>query len=475
MRRVVFDDRAAGRFRAEVRSARIRRWSARAKAIACSVGFLVIVAHAAGLDGSFNHSETPSVRVVRAASSHQIDTRESQTMRAIQGGVAASVLAASAVACGADLLVPEQFPTIQSAVAAAVSGDVVSVAPGDCTESVSLQGKAISLISRVPLGATLRAPGNSRAIRCESAESALTSIRGFRFAGIKSHGGGMFVADASPVVTNGAFVGVRNGTGGGLLVTGGNPRVSFCHFQDCIADATGTGFLSGGAIRKTSGTMVIEDCTFIHNFGPGNADAIMNEAGQMSVLRCDFGAHDSEASYLYNGDSGDMLIQDCVFHDDTTASSAICFSWGTRQVRGCTFRNLVTRTAAVASSARHTIVDSCTFENVTSTTLPGSGIARFTSGATFEVGGSSFCGMSPAAMAAPFQDLGGNVFEDVCAVACPADLVADSTVNAADMAIVLNFWGTDRSQFPGVDIDGDGTVGGSDLAAVLNAWGPCPQ
>jgi hypothetical protein len=58
---------------------------------------------------------------------------------------------------------------------------------------------------------------------------------------------------------------------------------------------------------------------------------------------------------------------------------------------------------------------------------------------------------------------------------CRADLVVDQTVNAADMAIVLNFWGTNGSQFPGVDIDGDGIVSGSDLAAVLNAWGPCPQ
>jgi hypothetical protein len=58
---------------------------------------------------------------------------------------------------------------------------------------------------------------------------------------------------------------------------------------------------------------------------------------------------------------------------------------------------------------------------------------------------------------------------------CAADIVPDTVVNAADMAIVLNFWGTNGSQFPGVDIDGDGIVNGSDLAAVLNAWGPCPQ
>ena len=69
----------------------------------------------------------------------------------------------------------------------------------------------------------------------------------------------------------------------------------------------------------------------------------------------------------------------------------------------------------------------------------------------------------------------GYTVETGIRCACSADLVIDNTVNGADMAIVLNFWGTDGTQFPGVDIDGDGTVGGSDLAAVLNAWGPCPQ
>jgi len=74
---------------------------------------------------------------------------------------------------------------------------------------------------------------------------------------------------------------------------------------------------------------------------------------------------------------------------------------------------------------------------------------------------------------APESDANADGSPDVCQ--CVADLVVDQTVNAADMAIVLNFWGTNGSQFPGVDIDGDGIVSGSDLAAVLNAWGPCPQ
>ncbi len=47
-----------------------------------------------------------------------------------------------------------------------------------------------------------------------------------------------------------------------------------------------------------------------------------------------------------------------------------------------------------------------------------------------------------------------------------ADLNGDGRVDAADLAILLNQWGTSGS----ADIDHDGIVGGSDLGALLNAW-----
>ena len=47
-----------------------------------------------------------------------------------------------------------------------------------------------------------------------------------------------------------------------------------------------------------------------------------------------------------------------------------------------------------------------------------------------------------------------------------ADLNGDGRVDAADLAVLLNQWGTSGS----ADIDHDGVVGGSDLGALLNAW-----
>lgn len=69
----------------------------------------------------------------------------------------------------------------------------------------------------------------------------------------------------------------------------------------------------------------------------------------------------------------------------------------------------------------------------------------------------------------------GYTVECAITCVCPADFIADGTVNAADLGVMLNFWGTDGSGYPGVDLDNDGIVGAADLSALLSAWGPCPE
>jgi hypothetical protein len=51
---------------------------------------------------------------------------------------------------------------------------------------------------------------------------------------------------------------------------------------------------------------------------------------------------------------------------------------------------------------------------------------------------------------------------------CPADLNADGTVGAQDLAALLSAWGTSAG-----DLNGNGTTDAQDLAAMLAAWGAC--
>ena len=52
---------------------------------------------------------------------------------------------------------------------------------------------------------------------------------------------------------------------------------------------------------------------------------------------------------------------------------------------------------------------------------------------------------------------------------CPTDLDGNGVTDAADLAILLNAWGTG-----GVDLNGDGLTDAADLATLLNSWGVCP-
>jgi hypothetical protein len=440
------------------------------------VGIVGVLVHAVEPTGSFEaYDRIGGSPAWRACASISLKEKD-DSMLARSMFVSLWVCATGSFANGAELLVPEHFPSIQSAIAGAQAGDVVSVAPGVYFESLNTLGKAITVAARVSQTVELIPPSTGRSLTVATGEGSATEIRGVLFRGRKGYGGGVLVQGASPRLVLCGFDRVRNPTGGAVQLEGGNCSIEHCTFANCIADAQTGGFGSGGAIRSTAGAPSVADSTFLQNAGPTNADAIMNEgSSRMLIIRCDFGPHLSKSSILYNSDAAVMRIEDCSFHDDASGRAAIVFAWGARQIVNCTFERLVTLGAVVQSSSGHTEITGCHFRNCASTQLPASGVARSTGSATFTIGETTFCGMSPAAIGVPYEDRGGNIIEATCTIPCPPDLVADTVVNAADMAIVLNFWGTDGSQFPGVDIDGDGIVNGADLAAVLNAWGPCPQ
>jgi formylglycine-generating enzyme required for sulfatase activity len=53
---------------------------------------------------------------------------------------------------------------------------------------------------------------------------------------------------------------------------------------------------------------------------------------------------------------------------------------------------------------------------------------------------------------------------------CPSDITGDGSVDAQDLALLLNDWGTSGSS---ADISGDGVVDGFDLGKLFGSWGQC--
>ncbi|MFM7051830.1 MAG: hypothetical protein ACKOYN_06825 [Planctomycetota bacterium] len=103
--------------------------------------------------------------------------------------------------------------------------------------------------------------------------------------------------------------------------------------------------------------------------------------------------------------------------------------------------------------------------------LEGSLVATHVTSST---GGVYAANLLAATDAAPGAQNAFGYFENfaVAAVspapACEADLNADGTRDASDLAILLGAWGS-----AGADLNGDGTTDAQDLAVLLGAWGAC--
>jgi len=87
-------------------------------------------------------------------------------------------------------------------------------------------------------------------------------------------------------------------------------------------------------------------------------------------------------------------------------------------------------------------------------------------------------------LAGQFADANTNGIPDICectthpelgACRCAGDIVADGTVNGADLGTLLAYWGprTSGSFSIASDINGDARVDGSDLGVLLANWGTC--
>lgn len=179
----------------------------------------------------------------------------------------------ASTASAATLTVPSPFPTVQSAIDAALPGDVVSVGPGSYVETIDFKGKAI--LVRGDLGAgqtTIDAAGAGSVCTFVTNEGPTSILRGFTLAGgtgtpsgTDSFGGGIYCEDASPtieecVIANNSAKGnflSPGGTGGGVFVHGGSPLLRDNVIRDNVAQNDGGGVhLEFGAHATLEGNTI---------------------------------------------------------------------------------------------------------------------------------------------------------------------------------------------------------------------------
>jgi parallel beta-helix repeat protein len=169
--------------------------------------------------------------------------------------VISALLAFCGTSLANELLVPTQYPAIQSAIDAAVDGDTVIVAPGTYTGSgnrdIDFLGKAITVRSTDPNDPNIV---TATIIDCNGTETEFH--RGFYF-----HNG----EDSNSVldgftITNGVTLPSRGtDSGGGIACSGSSPTISNCRITDNVA------YSKGGGIYCYDSNATITGCTVTGN------------------------------------------------------------------------------------------------------------------------------------------------------------------------------------------------------------------
>jgi parallel beta-helix repeat protein len=133
-----------------------------------------------------------------------------------------------------DLLVPEDYPTIQEAIDTANNGDVIVVSPGTYRENIDFIGKNITLRSTEPGNPLVMAStvidggGRGSVVTFKSGETSEARLEGFQILNGKStFGGGIFITEnSSPMIVNNIISGnFAEKAGGGICVENSTPTI----------------------------------------------------------------------------------------------------------------------------------------------------------------------------------------------------------------------------------------------------------
>ena len=239
--------------------------------------------------------------------------------------VAISLVAAVVgTASAADLLVPSQYNTIQSAIDAAVSGDHVLVSAGTYVGQVNLSGKNIQLIGVSGATSTFIDGENAHTVMIGNGEPSTCLVQGFTIQhgrdGGYSPSAGVRLNNSSVVFDNCRFVANHGDAPAWWGASAwrsewGNPTITNCVFSNNVASGGGRllyHYLGGG--------ISISNCIFTDNSSnEGQCIHIQTDGGTSvsSIQRCVFRRYESSnagsqvVGFHNNGGSITCSISDC--------------------------------------------------------------------------------------------------------------------------------------------------------------------
>ncbi len=172
-----------------------------------------------------------------------------------------------AAAAAKTIYVPDSFPTIQAAIAAAANGDSVVVRDGTYTGAgninLDFHGKAITVKSEHgPAHCIIDCGRSGNAFDLHSRETPASVISGFTIINgdIYGRGGAIQCEDASPTITHCILSGNRAVEGGGIYCKESSPHISHCTIVGNSAYYGG-----GGIYCYFHSSPLVKDCIIVDN------------------------------------------------------------------------------------------------------------------------------------------------------------------------------------------------------------------
>jgi parallel beta-helix repeat protein len=248
-----------------------------------------------------------------------------------------TLVAPATSARSAELLVPSQYPTIQSAINAAVDGDTVIVAPGtytgDGNRDIDFLGKAITVRSADPNDPNIVAAtiidcnGTAKELHhgfcfkngedSYSILDGLTITNGYGMvlpAGY-TEGGGIACIGSSPTISNCRITGnTAADSGGGIYCQDSNPTIISCTI---IGNSANYG---GGAIGCYKSSPEISDCTIADNSAGFGGCIFCNGESSPTITNCTITGNSASrgGGGIYCDQSSSIIITNCIISGNST-------------------------------------------------------------------------------------------------------------------------------------------------------------